>query len=515
MAPVTWYRTSPVSIIYHLLNVFKGMANAWPALAGFAFIERSREQLLTYGLPSLMVVLILLAVLNYWFFQFSFDEDKIQLRSGVVSRKRLTLNFDRVQEASLQQSLYFRPFDLWTVGLESAGSKVQEIQIPGIDRSLAETIKGYHLSQKTRALALDEASRRDGPQESGSQESGPQDGTQLMPPQKASTLRYQLRLGLPDLIRFGLMHNSMIYVVVVAMGAASQSPDMRQRLGDIIGLAALRDVISTSLQHSLLGAVLATMGVVLLSMILLYGVSVFLAVLKYWGYDLTVEDERLQYRAGLLNKVQRSFKHHKLQSVEVSQGLIGRFLQRYTIRLHQTNEVAVPGINDARGFVIPVLSATELSALKAFLHIDAVDWQRANPIRIVWRTLGLGVPLTVLVGGSVLMGQPLSAAYALLPMPVLGVLFACIWYRSGYAFSEHWMAHRQGLLGCRYTYVPCTKVQMMDLTQGPLLRLHDASTLLVYNGADVQRFEFISSAVLMPAKARISALVAQSRARWM
>jgi putative membrane protein len=508
MAPVTWYRTSPVSIIYHLLNVFKGMANAWPALAGFAFIERSREQLLTYGLPSLVVVLILLAVLNYWFFQFSFDEDKIQLRSGVVSRKRLTLNFDRVQEASLQQSLYFRPFDLWTVGLESAGSKVQEIQIPGIDRSLAEAIKGYHLSQKTHARALDDKSRRDGSQDGSF-------ATQSTPSRKASTLRYQLSLGLPDLIRFGLMHNGMIYVMVVAMGAASQSPDMRQRLGDIIGLDALRDVISSSLQHSLLGAVLATMGVVLLSMILLYGVSVFLAVLKYWGYDLTVEDERLQYRAGLLNKVQRSFKHHKLQSVEVSQGLIGRFLQRYTIRLHQTNEVAVPGINDARGFVIPVLSAAELSALKAFLHIDAVDWQRANPIRIVWRTLGLGVPLTALVVGSVLMGQPISAAYALLPVPVLAVLFACIWYRSGYAFSEHWMAHRQGLLGCRYTYVPCTKVQMMDLTQGPLLRLHDASTLLVYNGADVQRFEFISSAVLMPAKARISALVAQSRARWM
>ncbi|MFT6039767.1 MAG: putative membrane protein, partial [Candidatus Azotimanducaceae bacterium] len=510
---VTWHRTSPVSIIYHLLNVFKGMVNVWPALAGFAFIERSREQLLTYGLPSLVVVLILLAVLNYWFFQFSFDEGKIQLRSGVVSRKRLTLNFDRVQEANLQQSLYFRPFDLWTVGLESAGSQVQEIQIPGIDRSLAETIKGYHLSQKSHALSQDEEARSDGTQDSGSQNGS--FATQATPPPKASMLRYQLSLGLPDLIRFGLMHNSMIYVLVVAMGAASQSPDMLQRLGDAIGLDALRDAISTSLQHSLLGAVLATMGVVLLSMILLYSVSVFLAVLKYWGYDLTVEDERLQYRAGLLNKVRRSFKHHKLQSVEVSQGLIGRFLQRYTIRLHQTNEVALPGINDARGFVIPVLSVAELTALKAFLHIDAVNWQRANPMRIVWRTLGLGVPLTGLVVGSALMGQSISAAYALLPMPVLAVLFAGIWYRSGYAFSEHWMAHRQGLLGCRYTYVPCTKVQMMDLTQGPLLRLHDAATLLVYNGADVQRFEFISSAVLMPAKARISALVAQSRTRWM
>ena len=483
------------------------MVNAWPALAGFAFIERSREQLLTYGLPSLMVVLILLAVLNYWFFQFSFDEDKIQLRSGVISRKRLTLNFDRVQEANLQQSLYFRPFDLWTVGLESAGSKVQEIKIPGINRSLAERIKGYHLSQKTHALSLDDESRRDGSQDGSF-------ATQSTPPRNAP-LRYQLSLGLPDLIRFGLMHNSMIYVLVVAIGAASQSPDMLQRLGDLIGLDALRDVVSTSLQHSLLGAVLATMGVVLLSMILLYGVSVFLAVLKYWGYDLTVEDERLQYRAGLLNKVQRSFKHHKLQSVEVSQGLIGRFLQRYTIRLHQTNEVALPGINDARGFVIPVLSVAELGALKAFLHIDAVNWQRANPIRIVWRTLGLGVPLTALVVGSALIGQSISVVYALLPMPVLAVLFAGIWYRSGYAFSEHWMAHRQGLLGCRYTYVPFTKVQMMDLTQGPLLRLHDASTLLVYNGADVQRFEFISSAVLMSAKARISALVAQSRVRWM
>jgi uncharacterized membrane protein YdbT with pleckstrin-like domain len=513
MALITWHRSSPVSIIYHLLNVLKSMVNAWPALAGIAVIERSREELLIYGLPSLVVVIMLLAVMNYWFFQFSFDEDKIQIRSGVISRKRLTLHFDRVQEASLQQSLYFRPFDLWTLGLESAGSKTQEIQIPGIHRSLAETIKGLYLSQKSHVLAVSEASRNADKHDVNVQDNLSGAPITAVPP--VDKYRYQMSLGLPDLMRYGLMHNSMVYVLIVASAVMSQSPGMLQRLGDFVGIDALRDSILTSLNQSLMNAVLITMIAVIIGMMLLYGLSILLAVLKYWGYNLRVEDEGLQYRAGLLNKVQRSFKHHKLQSVEVSQSLIGAFLQRYTMRLHQTNELSLSGMNDAQGFVIPVMSVTELKALKALLHIDAVDWQRANPMRIVWRTLGWGALLATILLVPVLAGKAVSAAYALLPMPLLLLLFTGIWYRSGYAFSEHWMVLRQGLLGRRYIYVPCTKVQMMDLTQGPLLRLHGASSLKVYNGADVQQFDFISSDVLLRAKARISALVAVSRARWM
>jgi uncharacterized membrane protein YdbT with pleckstrin-like domain len=513
MVPVTWHRSSPVSIIYHLLDVFKMMANAWPALAGIAFVERSREQLLIYGLPSLVVVLILLAVLNYWFFQFSFDEDKIQIRSGVISRKRLTLNFDRVQEANLQQSLYFRPFDLWTVGLESAGSKVQEIQIPGIHRSLAEMIKRCHLSQKTRAVATNQGSEKTDTHDEFAQDN--LGGVSVASAPQVDKLRYQMSLRLPDLIRYGLMHNSMVYVLIFAPALVSQSPGMVKRFGDFVGIDALRDSILASLNQSLMSAILITMIAVITGVVLLYSLSVLLAVLKYWGYHLRVEDERLQYQAGLLNKVQRSFKHHKLQSVEVTQSVVGIFLQRYTMRLHQTNEVALPGMNDAQGFVIPVLSITELNALKALLHMSDVDWQRANPMRVVWRTLGWGGLLAMIVLIPVLAGEPVSAAYALLPIPLLLLLFACSWYRSGYAFGEQWMVLRQGLLGRRYTYVPCTKVQMMDLTQGPLLRLHGASSLKVYNGADVQQFEFISSEVLSQAKIRIGALVAVSRARWM
>jgi len=513
MAPNTWHRSSPVSILYHLLQGVRGMVNLWPVLAGIVFLESSRDVLVIYVVPVLVAMLILSALLNYWFFRFSFDEDKIQIRSGVISRKRLTLNFDRVQEANLQQSFYFRPFDLWTVGLESAGSKAQEIKIPGIHLSLAEAIKGYHLSQQTEDLAVNEASRN---AQSTSDEL--EDNVAATPstisPQSAR-ISYQLSLGLAAVIRFGLMHNGLIYVLMIGSAMVGQSPDMLQRLGDFVGIDALRESISTSLKQSFLSAVLVTISAAIAGMILLYGASIVLAILKYWGYELIVTGDRLQYRAGLLNKVQRSFKHHKLQSVEIFQGPIARLLQRYTMRLHQTNEVADRTSSGAGGFEIPVLTVTELNELKTLLHIDAVDWRRANPMRIVWRTLGWGVPLTAMVLVPVLTAKLSTAAYALLPIPLLASLFTGLWYRSGYAFSAHWMVLRQGFLGCRYTYVPCTKVQIMDLTQGPLLRLHGASTLLIWNGADVQRFEFVSSAVLTQAKARIGALVAESRARWM
>jgi putative membrane protein len=117
-----WQRVSPIAVIHFLLANIKHALNLWPALVGMLANQHAREWLFTYGVPVLASVVLGFAFLSYWFFRYQFDAEKIQIRSGIFHKKRLTLNFERVQEANLEQAVYFRPFGLWTLRLESAGS---------------------------------------------------------------------------------------------------------------------------------------------------------------------------------------------------------------------------------------------------------------------------------------------------------------------------------------------------------------------------------------------------------
>jgi putative membrane protein len=489
-SPAEWQRVSLIAVIYFLLTNIKHALNLWPALVGMLANQHARAWLFTYGVPALVLIVLTFAFLSYWFFRYQFDAEKIQIRSGVFHKKRLTLNFERVQEANLEQAIYFRPFALWTLRLESAGSNKEEIALPGISEVLALAIKQRVLSSKEEirepfALAAETA------------------------------VDFSLKLKLLDLIRYGLMHNTMIYLAAIIASLLGQNDSLWRSMGAFVEqLGVTRWLLDYLAVHDAIVGVFVVVILLAIFFIAIYSLSIVLAVIKYWNYSLSAQGERLQYEAGLFNRVACGFRKHKLQTIIIKQSLLARLLNRYSLEIRQTNERAKAGA-PLQGFIIPVLTIAQLDKVLALLGVDEPHWQRTAPIQILWHTLIWGSLLTAALAVLAHLTTAISFWWVLLPIPLITLVSWKLWYSKRFSLTANGFAVRQGLLGYSIAYIPQIKVQKLELAQGPLGRIHHCGSMQLWSGATRQSISYVDLVELRTCHATILHKVANFKGRWM
>ncbi len=485
-----WQRVSPIAVIYFLLTNIKHALNLWPALVGMLANQHAREWLFSYGVPVLALVVLGFAFLSYWFFRYQFDAEKIQIRSGIFHKKRLTLNFDRVQEANLEQAIYFRPFGLWTLRLESAGSSKEEIALPGIHESLA-------LEIKQRVLLSKEDIRE------------PSDMV------AAALVDFSLKLSVLDLIRYGLMHNTMIYVVAIVAPLLGQNDAVWRTMANVVErLAFTRWLLDYLAVHDAIVGVFLVAILLVIFFIAIYSFSIVLAVIKFWNYSLLAQGERLQFEAGLFNRVACGFRKHKLQTIIIKQSFFAQLLNRYSLEIRQTNERAKPGA-PLQGFIIPVLTINQLNDLLVLLGVDKPCWQRTRAIQIFWRTFIWGGLLTLAVAAFAQLTALISLLWILLPLPLIALVSWKVWYSKRFSLSANGFAIRQGLLGYTIAYIPQIKVQKLALSQGPLGRLHACGGMGLWSGATHESINYVDLAKLHECHATILHKVSSFKGHWM
>lgn len=488
--PAKWQRVSPVAVIYFLLSNIKHALNLWPALVGMLANQHAREWLFTYGVPVLALVVLGFAFLSYWFFRYQFDAEKIQIRSGIFNKKRLTLNFERVQEANLEQAIYFRPFGLWTLRLESAGSSKEEIALPGISEALALEIKQRVLSSKEVV-------------------------SETYAGEEKALVEFSLKLNALDLIRYGLMHNTMIYLVAIIAPLLGQNDALWRSMANFVERLGVTQWLFDYLAvHNAIVGVFVVASLLVVFFIAIYSLSIVLAIIKYWNYSLAAQGERLQYEAGLFNRVACGFRKHKLQTIIIKQSLFARLLNRYSLEIRQTNERATAGA-PMQGFIVPVLTVDQLDEVLSLLNVDEPHWERTRTIQIFWHTIIWGGLLTLAVAVFAQLTVLISLLWILLPLPLTALVSWKAWYSKRFSLSANGFAIRQGLLGYTIAYVPQIKVQKLELSQGPLGRLHACGGMSLWSGATRESINYVDLAKLHECHETILHKVANFKGRWM
>lgn len=502
MSDSTWHRCSPISVIYFLIKNIQISFNMWPAIAGVLVVQDFRQFLFSYGAFILLAILLASAFLSYWFFQFTFDSKKIVLHTGFLNKKKLTLNFERVQEVNLEQVVYFRPFGLWTLGLESAGSKEKEIDIPGLKQSLAEEIKALYLEQKKdTASTVTESSENEAAFDQNA---------------SASAKNAFLRLKLPELIRFGLMHNTLIYLAAIAGPLVGQSEAFRISIFNWVESSSLVQWLLEYASHQspIIAIVLFTF-VIVSAILFFYGISVILAIVKFWNYTLYTSPERYQFDAGLLKRVSKGFKLHKLQGIHVKQGIVARILKRHTLEILQTNEHGTGQNIQSSGFIVPVLSNEKLKELLDDLGVQEGEWQYTQAIQILWGTLIFGTIFSVFAAAPSIYFEWNTPAIVALIYGTMALIHYRSWSNTRFYVSKDWIAVRKGFIGHSISYVPLIKLQKIQLGAGPFLRMHNAARLHLWSGARVVTLGFVPRTILEPIRDTVLSVVAGHKGRWM
>ncbi|MCW8196494.1 PH domain-containing protein [Proteobacteria bacterium 005FR1] len=466
-----WRRVSPIAIIYFLFDSLRQAVNLWPALVPLvAGGEGFRQLFFTFGLPGLLVVFVLSVLLHFWFFRFRIEADRIQLHTGVFNRKRLTLYFERVQQADIAQPFYFRPFGLATLGLESAGSRQQEVDIPGLSFDVAQQLKDSILAHQA-----------------AEQETVADVVEVEQPPD------YELHLDWPEVARYGLMFNGLLlFAPVLAPFLDDLAPSVEAWISGLEGTAA-HELLVQSTRSELIWLVgVLSVFALLAAIALLFFISMLIALVRFWDYRLTRHGDQFQYRAGLGTVKTRGFRLHKLQQISISQGLVARLLKRYTLTISKAGSAAPVGdVEDSRRFLVPVLDRNGLTALTAQLSIPTLRWRRVSPLYVPWYGASVAFCLSVLL-------TVIARDHQWYPVVLLFIWmtsFLYFWRRwrcLGIYQDDNWVGLCSGLVGRKVVLLPIGKAQKTSISEPPWLKAWGLAHLSVWGAAGRIDMPFVS-----------------------
>ncbi len=467
-----WHRVSPLSIIDTILTLFRqGVAQAVPALAilvaSAASSERVELRLVIAGVGILILLTIVYAFLAYLRFGYQLTDSRINVRKGVLHRELLNIDKDRIQNVTIHEPFYFRPFALAAIGIDTAGSSGKEIRLPGIKLQQA---------RRLRDELVDEQAARSAPphtlQHGGSTNV---DGAPLAP--DTDNREVLLRLNRKDVIIAGLTANFMLWAAI-AIGTVFGAGDVGEKVIDwLVKNFQIKETVQTARAEGgdlLAGLmILAAMSAV---MILLPVISVIGAMLRYDGYQLSVNGDRFRRSSGLLSRHDESVRQHKIQAVTWKQNAIARMFGRINLQLRQVSagagvesgDVSVGALTQT--FPVPSLTPVEAESLTArflpgyqgtrakFTRVDLRRYMTVSPL-IMLTPLGIGLALL-----GYFVDWRFAAAWVPVAMAVLLFHYQC-WRKTGWAVVGDHAFLRTGFIGSTTNIFPLFKIQRVDVTQ--------------------------------------------------
>lgn len=483
-----WQRVSPVSAVYFFLKAIPNLVNLWPLLAGaLAGGEKGRELLLLYGVPLVLITLLLNALVQYWVFRFSVEEDRLQIRSGLFHRKRLSLDFERVQQSDIIKPFYFRPLGLATLGFESAGSNQQEVEIPGIPVALAEQLRRRVLEHQAHP--------------SGQENTVPEPD-------------YQLSLSAGEVARYGLMHNALLFLAPLAAPLGQYlGPAMESWVGWLRKLPWV-ETLTHSGWSAFLAALLAGVFFIVVGIVLLFAVSMLVAVVYYGNYSLARHGDRFQAHFGLGTHRTRGLRLHKMQRLQITQGMMARLLRRYSVLISKAGHFQQGNAQLSQRFVVPVLTAARLEALREQFALPRPDWNPIHPWYIAAYTLTFVTPLALTTGAILFPMGAAAMGWALLWYPVFALLLWRRWSQTRYSLQRDWLAVHRGFIGHKEQWLPTGKLQKIAIQEPPIVRHLGLSHLMVWTTDGPTTIGYLPIATARALRERLLAAVAEFEQAW-
>lgn len=480
-------RVSFLSLIYFLgrgiARLLQQGFNLLPILlAVLAGGELVRQSILILA----PVLLILYTIASWWYFRYRIEGNTLHVRDGIFTRTHMTLEYERVQQADVRQPWYFRPLGLAVLGVESAGTDGKEVELAGLELNEAMNLKDAMLAgSRFRDDAVTDANRAG-------------EGVPV------------IHLPLSEVARYGLMSNPVLLGIPVLIYIFAQLELLEDWL-----IPRLEVFIELLVQgQSLDSPWLVWLPVALASILLVVLLSMLIAIIRFYGFQLSVSGQRYQSRAGLFSVVSRGFQQVRLQRVIWRRGLMGRMLRRWSLRLNQSGRP--DDQYQLKAFFVPVLDESRREKMQELLRLTReVKWQRSHPGSMIAPT-SMMVALAVVFVLLVTEFNFLWAAHGLwLSLILFLPLQLGLWLRRGVYLDDDWLAVRQGLFRERQHWVPAFKMQTLRLRQGPCMRLFGMSSLDVFSAAGREVISWLPESQLRQWQCSLIKKSTDYTGRWM
>lgn len=497
MTELVWQRTPLLTIGFFIAkeirNLIKNITNFIPVLAAI-FVTDSTW--LPYAIGAgYLVFVVISAILNHHYFLYALTDDAVHLRTGVFNKKSLTLKYERIQQAELDQTWYFRPFHLTILRVDSAGSAGKEVEIPGLTIAVAQQLRQTMLAEHNSTVP-EPASDKKALTEAMQQDNEHAD--------------LERRYGIGELIRAGIFDNKLFVLLAVLIYPLSQTDVLEERVVPWL------ETNVTFLEES----IWLNVGVAIAFLAVLFVLAIGVTVVTNYNLTLSIAKQRFQTRAGLLSIRTVSFHYHKLQRVRVRQNLRARLLKRFSVRVSQLQPSAHAQQQAKGTFVLPVVTQGGLEELSRWLRLPTrqqLSWQRISPLALLHPSfwVALSAPITAALSylkwESGLLALALGASVWL----ALQLYAVARWQRYGFTQVQGWLGVRSGVFGYYEHWYPLYKAQQVDVYQSPWLRLLGFADVIVYTAAGAEVIKYQPLAVAKELQSTWLHDIASNPTRWM
>nr|WP_305120912.1 PH domain-containing protein [Saccharibacillus sp. JS10] len=349
-------------------------------------------------------------VIGWKRFTYEEAEDRITIRKGIIQRSEKIIYYSRIHSVSQEQPLIQRLLGVVQLKIETPGGKSEgDATLPVLRRQEAERLQ-HVLNERSAAASQSPVEQKSG-EEGNSEAHTPK-------AQQESTLLYRLSPG--RLLQAALTELNIGLAVAFIAGLISFADDL---LPDrwVNQLVTNAQAYFTGIKAILIIIAVALVGAWLL--------SVLLFVIKFAGFSLYRQGDRLSIRYGLLERKQFLFDPSRVQSVTVKEGWLRQLLGYAHVEINvvsSSSEKETPALH-------PFIARKQIEALleQTVPQFTFASAQVHPPKRALFGYVRAGLLFTIVLAAVLIYFFPHIGRWALLLIPIVFALDYWIFRTSG------------------------------------------------------------------------------------
>ena len=440
-----WCGLHPISLGVNLLpRAWSTIRNMWPVLI---FVVIGGEGM---GMRFVdMLVILLFALLSVWntfihwaTLRYRIHQGRLEITQGLINRQARTIDPARIQNVELVQNLFHTWTGLVELRIDTAGEQTTEGLLSALSVEEATALQNHLAALGSLAKTGTEAS----------------DAGEVV-----------AEMGMAEILAYGLTQRTIGTVAVLtAVGLEL----MTQAGPDVTA------DFTVNLQPAMIVAAF------LLAFVASWTVSAITSLFRHFGYQMRRLPETIRTTQGLTTKRKVEIPLSKVQLVRVDEPLMRRLMGYGTVLIETAGLGFAEGQQRQSEGIVPMVEQPDLGRVTALAapHAKVDPWTaKLNPAhpRSLYRAMvGATIRALLLIGlGMAFFGPIKWVLLLILPIALIGAWLD--WARQGWLVTQTAIVSRSGFFNRRTFIIARDKLQSVHRVQGPFMRLHGLSRMVV------------------------------------
>lgn len=439
------------------------------------FVVKAETKALYYtalAIITLLIIAVIISYLSYRRFLFHLDDHKQEfiIQKGILSRKQLTIQLDKIQQVNINQSVLQKLIGVYSLQIDTPGGDSKEVSIQAIDENIAYQLKEHLLNGKNTV---------------------PLDAIIPTQPVLEETTPF-IKLSATTLFKVGLTTNYASSLALLTAFAYTIYHNAKELLGAFDNDNGQVEEIIRS------GVSVASVGILItLFLITLLVINVIRIFIHHFNFEISRHKLSLLISSGIIAKKNTLLNPNKVQITEYHQNYFQKKLGIINLTLKQANSGEVTDEKDLEkaNLQIPGCNAAEKDEILRLIFGN-VNEQGAS-YRPNYRFVNLPIIFTLLVPivAFLVAWFNLEIVKPYYPLAIIYFFLASLMIYLSYkrhrlTVNQDFIIKRSGIWDISNEIIVPRKIQAITTFQYPWHKGVDVGHVNLHTAAGVIHFKY-------------------------